>query len=73
MVSIRYRVVVLFADMKLPSHTAITTMTAVAAILIFVMFGANSVSGVLAFAIVYGMFAGGCKHFSSRHILDAFA
>jgi hypothetical protein len=49
-------------------------MTTIAGVLIFAMFGAGSVGGVLAFAIVYGTFAGGCEHlfFSHYCMLDGY-
>ena len=42
-------------------------MTAIAGVLIFAMFGAGSTGGLLAFAIVYGTFAGGCKYHALTH------
>lgn len=39
----------------------IVPMTGIAGVLIFAMFGAGSTGGLLAFAIVYGVFAGGCE------------
>ena len=45
-------------------------MTAIAGVLIFAMFGAGSTGGLLAFAIVYGIFAGGCEYHVYTSLVD---
>ena len=50
---------------RYPTDDIVTTvaipMTIISGALIFAMFGASSTEGLLAFAVVYGIFAGGCK------------
>ena len=41
-------------------HVVIIPMTTIAGLLMFAMFGATTVGGMLAFAILYGFFSGCC-------------